>query len=124
VGAVLREVIIDCNDPARVAEFWGAVLGWTVQGQGDEEVLWMSESGAPFPDVLLVFVPVPEAKSGKNRIHLDVSPVGCDRDEEVARLETLGARRVDIGQGEQSWVVLADPEGNEFCVLGRRADGH
>ncbi|HEX3541896.1 MAG TPA: VOC family protein [Acidimicrobiales bacterium] len=124
MGAVLREVIIDCNDPARVAEFWGAVLGWTVQGQGDEEVLWMSESGAPFPDVLLVFVPVPEAKSGKNRIHLDVSPVGCDRDEEVARLETLGARRVDIGQGEQSWVVLADPEGNEFCVLGRRADGH
>jgi hypothetical protein len=122
VGAVLREVIIDCNDPARVAEFWGAVLGWTVQG--DEGVLWMSESGAPFPDVLLVFVPVPETKSGKNRIHLDVSPVGCDRDEEVARLETLGARRVDIGQGEQSWVVLADPEGNEFCVLGRRADGH
>lgn len=57
-----------------------------------------------------------------NRIHLDVSHVSCDRDEEVARLEALGAMRVDVGQGEQQWVVLADPEGNEFCVLGRRAD--
>lgn len=120
MGAVLREVIIDCTDTRRVADFWGAVLGWEVQQ--DDDVCWMSESGAPFPDLLIVFVPVPEAKEGKNRVHLDVSPVGCDRDEEVARLEALGARRVDIGQGEQDWVVLADPEGNEFCVLGRRAD--
>jgi predicted enzyme related to lactoylglutathione lyase len=120
MGAVLREVIIDCNDPRRVAEFWGAVLGWEVQQ--NDELFWMSASGAPFPDVLLVFVGVPERKTVKNRIHLDVSPVGCDRDEEVARLEALGATRVDIGQGEQKWVVLADPEGNEFCVLGRRAD--
>jgi predicted enzyme related to lactoylglutathione lyase len=121
MGAVLREVIIDCNEPRRLAEFWGAVLGWTVQQ--NEEVFWMSASGAPFPDLLLVFVPVSEKKTGKNRIHLDVSPVGCGRDEEVARLEALGACRVDIGQGDQPWVVLADPEGNEFCVLGRRADG-
>ena len=120
MGAVLREVIIDCNDPRRVAAFWSAVLGWDVQA--DDDYFWMSESGAPFPDLLLVFVPVPEKKSVKNRIHIDVSPVGCDRDEEVARLERLGATRVDVGQGEQRWVVLADPEGNEFCVLGRRAD--
>ena len=120
MGAVLREVIIDCNEPRRVADFWAAALGWTAQE--DEDIIWMSASGAPFPDLLLVFVPVPERKSVKNRIHLDVSPVGCDRDEEVARLEGLGARRVDVGQGEERWVVLADPEGNEFCVLGRRAD--
>jgi hypothetical protein len=120
MGAVLREVIIDCNNPRLVAEFWSAVLGWDVQETG--EVVWMSESGAPFPDLLLVFCPVTESKTVKNRVHLDVSPVGCDRDEEVARLETLGATRIDIGQGEQGWVVLADPEGNEFCVLGRRAD--
>ena len=120
MGAVLREVVIDCIDPSRVATFWGAALGWDVQQE--EEVRWMSESGAPFPDLLLVFVPVPESKPVKNRIHLDVSPVGGDRDEEVARLEALGATRVDVGQGEQPWVVLADPEGNEFCVLGRRAD--
>jgi predicted enzyme related to lactoylglutathione lyase len=121
MGAVLREIIIDCDDPARVARFWAEVLGWTVQD--NHGVLWMSESGAPFPDLLLVFVAVPERKSVKNRIHLDVSPVGCDRDEEVARLVALGATPVDVGQGEAPWVVLADPEGNEFCVLNRRADG-
>jgi predicted enzyme related to lactoylglutathione lyase len=120
MGAVLREVIIDCNDPRRVAEFWGAVLGW--DAQENDSVFWMSESGAPFPDLVLVFVTVPESKTVKNRLHLDVSPIGCDRDEEVARLEALGAMRVDVGQGEQRWVVLADPEGNEFCELGRRAD--
>jgi predicted enzyme related to lactoylglutathione lyase len=120
MGAVLREVSIDCNDPRKVADFWSGVLGWKVQeGSG---VLWMSASGAPFPDLLLVFAQVAEQKSVKNRIHVDVSPVGCDRDEEVARLVALGARHVDVGQGEQPWVVLADPEGNEFCVLGRRAD--
>ena len=120
MGSVLREVNIDCNDPRRVAEFWGEVLGWDVQE--NDGLLWMSESGAPFPDFLLVFVAVPERKIVKNRVHLDVSPVGCDRDEEVARLEALGATRIDVGQGDQPWVVLADPEGNEFCVLGRRAD--
>jgi hypothetical protein len=120
MGAVLREVVIDCIDPRRVAEFWGAVLGWDVHQK--DEAFWMSESGAPFPDLCLVFVPVPENKTVKNRIHLDVSPVGCERDEEVARVEALGATRADVGQGEQPWVVLEDPEGNEFCVLGRRAD--
>jgi hypothetical protein len=120
MGAVLREIIIDCNNPRRVAEFWAQVLGWTVQD--NDRVLWMSESGSPYPDLLLVFVPVRETKKLKNRIHLDVSPVGCDRDEEVARLVALGARPVDVGQGEAPWVVLADPEGNEFCVLGRRVD--
>jgi hypothetical protein len=121
MGAVLREIAIDCNDPHMVAEFWSNVLGWKIQAQDD--YFWMSESGAPFPDLLLVFAPVPEKKSVKNRMHIDVSPIGCDRDEEVERLLALGATRVDIGQGEQPWVVLADPEGNEFCVLGRRADG-
>ena len=120
MGAVLREIIVDCNEPQRVADFWSQVLGWTVQEHDD--VLWMSESGAPFPDLLLVFVPVPDKKTVKNRLHLDVSPVGCDRDEEVERLLGLGATRVDVGQGQQPWVVLADVEGNEFCVLGRRAD--
>src|SRR6516165_1113600 len=120
MGVGLREVVIDCNDPRVVAEFWSEVLGWTVQGSDD--VLWMSPSGEPFPDMPLVFIRVPEKKSIKNRLHLDLSPVGCERDEEVVRLLALGAEPVDIGQGEQGWVVLADPEGNEFCVLGRRAD--
>ena len=123
MGAVLREIIIDCNDPRRVADFWAQVLGWTVQDDEDGGgVVWMSESGEPYPDLLLVFVPVPEKKKVKNRIHLDVSPSGCERDEEVARLVALGARHVDVGQGEAPWVVLQDVEGNEFCVLGRRID--
>jgi hypothetical protein len=65
----------------------------------------------------LVFIKVPESKAVKNRLHIDVSPIDRGQDEEVERLLALGARRVDIGQGEQSWVVLADPEDNEFCVL-------
>ena len=74
----------------------------------------------PAPDRLpgLLFAPVPEQKSIKNRLHLDFRP--DDRDAEVERLLALGATRADVGQGEQSWVVLADPEGNEFCVLGSR----
>ena len=120
MGAVLREIIIDCSDPHRVATFWSQVLDWKIQDEG--EVLWMSPSGEPFPDTLLVFLRVPENKTVKNRIHLDVSPIGCDQAEEVERLIGLGASRVDIGQGDSGWVVLADPEGNEFCVLGRRVD--
>jgi hypothetical protein len=66
----------------------------------------------------LVFVAVPEAKTVKNRLHLDLRPVGGSHQGEVERLIGLGARPADIGQGEVPWVVLADPEGNEFCVLG------
>ena len=120
MACLLREIIIDCIDPTLVAGFWSEVLGWTVQEK--DGVLWMSASGQPFPDLLLVFVPVPETKAVKNRIHLDVNPVGCTQDEEVARLTALGARRVDVGQGDAPWVVLADPEGNEFCVLRRVVD--
>ncbi len=69
-----------------------------------------------------MFVPVPEAKTLKNRLRVDVIPVGCEQEEEVARLLALGARPVDVGQGEQTWVVLSDPEGNEFCVLRKRVD--
>ena len=122
MGAILKEIIVDCLEPRKVADFWSAVLGWQVQGTDEDGYFWMSESGAPHPGLLLVFVPVPKAKAVKNRIHLDVSPVGCDRDEEVERLLGLGATRVDVGQGEVPWVVLADPEGNELCVLGRRVD--
>lgn len=119
MAAMLREIVIDCGEPRLVADFWGQVLGWSVQEH--RGVLWMSGSG-DWRDLSLVFVLVPDGKSAKNRIHLDVSPVGCSRDEEVTRLRALGAEPVDVGQGDAPWVVLADPEGNEFCVLGRRAD--
>jgi hypothetical protein len=119
MAAKLREIVIDCNDPRLVADFWSQVLGWKVQEH--RGVLWMSESG-DWRDLSLVFAQVPERKTVKGRIHLDVSPVGCEPEDEVARLRALGAQPVDIGQRDTPWVVLADPEGNEFCVLGRRVD--
>ena len=118
--SVIHEICIDCADTERVASFWGQVLGWDVQSE--EDYKWMSASGEPGDGLILVFAPVPEAKVVKNRVHLDVSPHGCDQAEEVERLLALGARHVDVGQGEVPWVVLADPEGNEFCVLRRRID--
>jgi hypothetical protein len=69
---------------------------------------------------MLTFAYVPEGKGVKNRLHLDVSPTDREQDEEVRRVVGLGARHADVGQGDQDWVVLADPEGNEFCVLANR----
>ena len=121
MGSVINEVVIDCTDAERVADFWAAALGWEKQAQRD--YFWMSKTGDPTTgDLILVFGPVPEPKTGKNRVHIDLSPVGCDQPEEVERLLALGARHVDVGQTDQPWVVLADPEGNEFCVLRRRRD--
>jgi GNAT superfamily N-acetyltransferase len=108
---------IDSAAPSALAGFWQQALGWRrTHEQDDEVVLEPPEGGAEdgiVPDLL--FLRVPEDKAGKNRLHLDLRP--DDQQAEVARLEALGARRVDVGQGEVRWVVLADPEGNEFCVL-------
>jgi hypothetical protein len=121
MGSVVREVIVDCQRPDVVAAFWGAVLEWGLHEQ--QGMYWMSESGDPAdPGLVLAFVPVSEPKTSKNRVHLDVCPRGCDQAQEVDRLVSLGARPVDVGQGDAAWVVLADPEGNEFCVLARRVD--
>ncbi len=119
MGSRFTELVVDASDPERLASFWSAVLGWQPTGRYEGAVeIAATAGGGPS----LTFVPVPQAKSQKNRLHIDVNPVGCDQDEEVERLLGLGARRVDIGQGERSWVVLADPEGNEFCVLRDRVD--
>jgi catechol 2,3-dioxygenase-like lactoylglutathione lyase family enzyme len=109
---------VDTADPARLAAFWQAALGWRrTFDQGDEVVLEPPE-GSPEDGVApdLLFLRVPEGKAGKNRLHLDLRP--GDQAAEVARLEGLGASRADVGQGpDVSWVVMADPDGNEFCVL-------
>jgi predicted enzyme related to lactoylglutathione lyase len=120
MAAVLHEIVIDCEQPERVARFWGEVLGWEPHDNG--EAWWMGETGDPSQAPLLVFVPVPEKKSVKNRLHLDVCPKGQDQDAELDRLTGLGATLVDVGQGDARWAVLADPEGNEFCLLARRVD--
>ncbi len=111
----VNALTIDCHDPQAQARFWSAALDWRIVHDEDDEVLL-----APFldrrPGVLpLLFLRNGDPKRGKNRLHLDLAPT--DQSGEVARLEGLGARRADIGQGAVSWVVMADPEGNEFCVL-------
>lgn len=117
------ELIIDGHDLRRLAEFWCGVLGYQITDE-EEDVIEIGAReptaeairAAPVPPTL-VFVRVPESKTGKNRIHIDVSPIDCTQEDEVERILAQGATRVDIGQGEVRWVVLADPEGNEFCVL-------
>jgi predicted enzyme related to lactoylglutathione lyase len=121
MAASLTEIVIDCIDVERVAHFWSAVLDWPLQRTERGDV-WMSATGGYDARPFIVFEPVPEAKTVKNRIHLDVSPRGCDQAEELERLLSLGATRADVGQGDVPWIVLADPEGNEFCLLGRRVD--
>jgi catechol 2,3-dioxygenase-like lactoylglutathione lyase family enzyme len=110
-------VTVDAADPDTLATFWAEALGWRRTYESEDEVAIEPPEGSPEDGVSpdLLFVKVSDAKRGKNRLHLDLRP--ADQAAEVARLEGLGARRVDIGQGEQTWVVLADPEGNELCVL-------
>jgi hypothetical protein len=109
---------IDSPDPRRLAAFWEAALGWRRTHDSDDEVAIEPPVGsleeAVVPD--LVFLRVTDERVVKNRLHLDLRP--GDQAMEVARLEGLGARRIDIGQHDKvTWVVMADPDGNEFCVL-------
>lgn len=126
MASTFTELAIDCADPGGLARFWCAVLGYAVQGEEDG-VVTIGPPGVPEGRdhrgpvaPTLTFARVPEAKTVKNRLHIDVNPTDREQGEEVRRLLELGARRVDVGQGEESWVVLADPEGNEFCVLSSR----
>jgi catechol 2,3-dioxygenase-like lactoylglutathione lyase family enzyme len=123
--ARLTEVIVDCHDLDVVADFWCAVLGYERTHQGDgwqaigppgREPTAAELRDAPQPPAM-AFVVVPEGKAVKNRIHVDVTPVGATQEAEVERLTALGARLADIGQQDTPWVVMADPEGNEFCVM-------
>ncbi|MFF3034142.1 VOC family protein [Streptomyces rubiginosohelvolus] len=122
------ELAIDCADPLALARFWCSVLDYEVQGvEEGEEVVSIGPPSVPegknrpgpVPPAL-TFARVPEGKTVKNRLHIDVNPTDREQDEEVERLLALGARRADVGQDGASWVVLTDPEGNEFCVLATR----
>ncbi|HWL45854.1 MAG TPA: VOC family protein [Ilumatobacter sp.] len=124
-------VIVDCLDVAAQSKWWAETLGWKpiyeapdevvlVPGYVDEQVI----ASTPWERVPpgLVFVPVAEGKTVKNRLHIDLAPhTSDDRDAEIARLLARGATQIDVGQADDaSWTVLADPEGNEFCVLSAR----
>ena len=121
MASKFTELVVDASDPKALADFWCAVLGWQIV-DADESARVYEIADEPDSRPSIVFLPVPEPKTVKNRIHIDVRPSGCDQAEEVERVMALGARPVDVGQGEQPWVVLADPEGNEFCILRKRAD--
>jgi predicted enzyme related to lactoylglutathione lyase len=121
--ARLVHLALDAADPARLARFWSAALGWEVAAEEAGEVdVWPPGYSYPDPVALpLVFVPVADPKQGKNRVHLDLASQSAEHQAaQVARLCRLGASPADIGQGETPWAVLADPEGNEFCVLEPR----
>ena len=122
------ELAIDCADPSGLARFWCAVLGYEVQDDGEDAVVTIGSPlvpegrsrPGPVPPTL-TFARVPEGKTIKNRLHMDLNPTDTDQEAEVRRVLALGARPADVGQtGDESWVTLADPEGNEFCILASR----
>src|SRR6266550_3194278 len=119
VAAQWTTLVIDAQVPESLASFWAAALRWDRHPTDptDGSVV-VADPDRRLP--ILLFLPTQETKARKNRVHLDVNPMGCDQQEELERLVGLGAREVDIGQRNTAWVVLADPEGNEFCLLQRR----
>jgi hypothetical protein len=112
-----EQIVVDAADPARLARWWAEALGYVIVNESPDEVE-IRRSPTELPGLL--FLHVDEAKKGKNRLHIDLRP--DDQESEVERLLDKGARPADIGQRDVSWVVLADPEGNEFCVLSSKRE--
>jgi predicted enzyme related to lactoylglutathione lyase len=116
--SAFRNITVDCTDAPALARFWAQVLGWQIFSDDDPEVL----VAPSFPYVgagpTMLFIPVPEPRSVKNRLHLDISPTSGPRDEEVVRLTGLGATIIEDHRTPEftGWVWMADPEGNDFCV--------
>jgi catechol-2,3-dioxygenase len=109
------DIVIDCADPERLAAFWCEVLGYEIFDRDETGVAVRGSTASP----AILFIRVPEPKAVKNRMHFDICPTDRNQDEELARLIELGASRSGI-VGRGSWVVLEDPEGNEFCLMSRR----
>lgn len=123
-------VVTETTDPRRLAAWWAEALDWDTVYEADDEVVIIPRWAQELTDTLpfhrvppgLVFVRVEHEKSSKNRLHIDLAPhTSDDREAEIQRLLDLGATRIDVGQTpEHTWTVLADPDGNEFCVLSSR----
>ena len=114
----ITELVLDCADPEGLAAFWGEVLGWKVLDRDTDGSVEIGVRGE-YPTLLLS--PSTDPKRQKLRLHIDVNATDRDQAAELDRLLAVGARPADVGQtGEESWHVLADPEGNEFCLLSRR----
>jgi catechol 2,3-dioxygenase-like lactoylglutathione lyase family enzyme len=116
------ELVVDSRDPEALAAFWAAVLGYEVLGREEDGAVEIgSKEGFGGAAPTLVFAPVADPMPGKVRLHIDLNATDRDQDAELERLLGLGAVRADVGQtGEENWHVLADPEGNQFCLLARR----
>ena len=111
----LRHIVVDAHDLPRLARFWARALGWKVLSERENEIVIGTGETAPAGMCLM---PVTDPKTVKNRVHLDPTSSAADRDQEIDRLLALWARRAGIGQADaESWTVLADLEGNEFCVV-------
>jgi len=115
----LHHVVVDAHDLPGLARFWSQVLDWPILSEREREVVIGPADDAP---IGMCFMPSPDDKVVKNRVHLDLNPgpdtTDSEREAEIERIIALGARRVDVGQrGDETWTVLADPEGNEFCVI-------
>ncbi len=117
--ASLHHIVIDTHDLPALARFWASVLKWRILSEREREVVIGPDAGSP---VGICFMPAPGTKTAKNRLHLDLTTGPDEREAEIERILALGARRADVGQtGDESWTVLADPEGNEFCVVRPKA---
>jgi catechol 2,3-dioxygenase-like lactoylglutathione lyase family enzyme len=120
----ISELVLDCADPERLALFWSDVLGYVELGREDGAIeIGPPDAGFGGLQPTIILSPSSDPRTGKLPLHIDVNPVDRDQDAELERLLSLGARRADVGQtGEEQWHVLADPEGNEFCLLRKRLD--
>lgn len=119
----VTEIVLDAADPERLALFWCGVLGYVEQEREADGSIAIGppDSGFGGPQPVLVLSPTTDPRPRKLRLHLDDSPTDRDQDAELKRLLALGARPADVGQtGQERWHVLADPEGNEFCLLRTR----
>ncbi|MCW2935686.1 MAG: glyoxalase [Actinomycetia bacterium] len=119
----LVQIAMNARDDSAVGRFWAEALGWTMSSEGPS-VTNLEPEGLTYPDPIAVYIDiiaVPEPKTVKNRVHVDLATTSAAHQADlVARLKDLGATPADVGQGNVPWTVLADPEGNEFCVLERR----
>ncbi|MFJ5862376.1 VOC family protein [Pseudarthrobacter sp. NPDC092439] len=119
----ISELVLDCSDPETLARFWSEVLGYVELDREDGAIEIGPPKGSGGLQPTIILSPSTDPRTGKLPLHIDVSPVDRDQDAELERLLALGARPADVGQtGNEPWHVLADPEGNEFCLLRKRLD--
>ncbi|MEU6763987.1 VOC family protein [Streptomyces sp. NPDC046853] len=119
----ISELVLDCRDPEALARFWCEVLDFVVLGREEDDIEIGPREGFGGPQPTLVLSRSDDPRTGKLPLHIDVNATDRDQDAELERLLKLGARPADVGQtGEESWHVLTDPEGNEFCLLRSRID--